>query len=434
MTNELRPKFAEATRAFLHKDYAKCLLDTENGIEQCKARSDLDVWLEQFFVLRFTVIHTIYTNPSVRARAKDKLKNVPQIRYLLDLPATQLYTRLWYECVFQMSHKPLPDPCPTALEPSDELNPMVLRLSAPVLSSAILMALRIDAYVDAQQNAPATPSPCARQTCDWFFAALLHTDSSFHDMATYERILRLYVLQVLGSHSGEWNYAHDFVEYSALPSSAKSELAKELVLTRAEVESRAQKEKDIIEGAKKMYNLEMARRGIPTLKPGSQAGAKMTTAQQQDDSPNTSNDAARGSKSLERKPSIHGRTVSRHSSKTSDASKDKSAAANDSENMSLSNAQISYAQRRNDVQAFLERRPMDEPPSPPSSLTSIRTLFHILCSKISRQGIMWSIVCIVAVVLASFRFIQHRRGRNSLTGPWSHTLRHRLWDTVRMYV
>ena len=147
-----------------------------------------------------------------------------------------------------MSHLPIPDACPSTLETSDDICTMILRLPAPLISSAILMALRMDTYADTTQR-KGTPSSCARQTCECFFAATLHQDEHHFDLNTYEKILRLYVLQVLGTHLGEWDHARHVIQDCVLPTRSKTAVLNDLEKLHKELDLRVLRESDVLRHA-----------------------------------------------------------------------------------------------------------------------------------------------------------------------------------------
>lgn len=240
----LRQQCGDATRAFLQKEYMTSLLMIERGVELACADSRQGithdvVLLERLLVLRYTAMVTVYTNSSVRERVMNSLEHTPEspedaharahaVLQVLQAPAGALYTMLWYASLDVLHGTPNP-PYPHTLDPSEELTPLILRVPGALLTSAILAALRLDTYAskgpayargDAETSARAT---CARQTCEWYFSALLTPDGQEVSKAggTYERVLRIYTLQVLGVHLQDWNYAHDFVGYSSLPEDAK---------------------------------------------------------------------------------------------------------------------------------------------------------------------------------------------------------------------
>lgn len=240
----LRQQCGDATRAFLQKEYMTSLLMIQKGVELAcaDARQGIThdvVLLERLLVLRYTAMVTVYTNSSVRERVMKSLEHTPErpedaharahaVLQVLQAPAGALYTMLWYASLDVLHGTPNP-PYPHTLDPSEELTPLILRVPGALLTSAILAALRLDTYAskgpayargDAETSARAT---CARQTCEWYFSALLTPDGQEVSKAggTYERVLRIYTLQVLGVHLQDWNYAHDFVGYSSLPEGAK---------------------------------------------------------------------------------------------------------------------------------------------------------------------------------------------------------------------
>lgn len=399
----LRQVCTDATRAFLRKDYVKCLLEIQKGMGMHQSNSSSDVWLEQLLVLRFTVVHSVYVSTSERTRVLESLSHEEPIIKLFSIPPSHLYTTLWYECLYAMSHLPIPDPCPSTLETSEDINAMILRLPAPLLSSAILMALRMDACADTTQR-KGTPSSCARQTCECFFAASLHQDEHHFDLSTYERIIRLYVLQVLGTHLGEWDDARNFIQNCVLPTHTKTAVLHDLERIHQELELRVQRESDVLRHAQQQYANEMARRSSTKATDTPMFQEKDAVAIK-DELPTSSN--------IQRQASIHGRQKKTAPSTTTEANKQDD----------------SHAMKRSHLRSYLERRPLSESPSAVSRLSSVKAsyLLRILWSSLTRQCVMSAIVLLATVLLA---FLSKRRGYMMTANgvPWSQ----RLWETFRM--
>lgn len=399
----LRQVCADATRAFLRKDYAKCLLEIQKGLSMSHSSSSYDVWLEQLLVLRFTVVYSVYVSTSERARVLESLTYEETIIKLFSIPPSHLYTTLWYECLYTMSHLPIPDPCPSTIETSEDINAMILRLPAPLISSAILMALRMDACADTTER-KGTPSSCARQTCECFFAASLHQDENHFDMGTYERILRLYVLQVLGTHLGEWDNARNFTQNCVLPLHIKKAVLHDLERIHEELELRLQRESDVIRHAQQQYADEMARR--------SSTKATDTPMFQEEDAVAIKDETVAPS-NLQRQSSIHG---SQKKATPSTATEVKEQGD-------------SHAMQRSHLQSYLERRPLSESPSAVSRLWYVKAsnLLRILSSSLTRQRVMSAIALLATVMLV---FLSKRRGY--LTAANKVSWSQRLWETFRM--
>jgi len=172
---------------------------------------------------------------------------------LLQASAEVLYASLLYEAMFLCNEQDVPPALPKTLEPTANTASLLLKMPVTVLIAALHLALRLDSSETLQGAA------CARQTCEWYFDALLAPDA--HVSATsYERVLRVYVLLVLGAHLHEWNYARDIVDYSTLAPPAKAALQRDVDHAQAADESRAQREEEALERARAVYVEEKARR------------------------------------------------------------------------------------------------------------------------------------------------------------------------------
>lgn len=233
-TAALQQACLEATRSFLLKEYDACLQKVQYamGIAASMAREErLDRSLvERLLVLRYTAMTTIYTNASVHARVlrtlEDSRHDTDALLTLLRAPAKTLYTTLWYEGLTLVGLVDGP-PYPSSLDPAPEQTALVLRLPGPVLVSAVLSAVRLDVYSQdgpAYAHSSSRRMECARQTCEWYFSALLTPEGDAPDRygETYERILQLYTQQILGVHLHEWAYAEDYLGYSTLSQKQKA--------------------------------------------------------------------------------------------------------------------------------------------------------------------------------------------------------------------
>ena len=95
--SSLRQICADATRAFLQKNYAQCLLEIQKGMSMHYSIPGSDAWLEQLLVLRFTVVHSVYVSTSERTRVLDALRRATSSIELFSLPPSHLYAPLWDE-------------------------------------------------------------------------------------------------------------------------------------------------------------------------------------------------------------------------------------------------------------------------------------------------------------------------------------------------
>jgi len=401
--SSLRQICADATRAFLQKNYAQCLLEIQKGMSMHYSIPGSDAWLEQLLVLRFTVVHSVYVSTSERTRVLDALSRETSIIKLFSMPPSHLYATLWYECLYTMSHLPIPDACPSTLETSDDICTMILRLPAPLISSAILMALRMDTYADTTQR-KGTPSSCARQTCECFFAATLHQDEHHFDLNTYEKILRLYVLQVLGTHLGEWDHARHVIQDCVLPTQSKTAVLNDLEKLHKELDLRVLRESDVLRHAQQQYADEMARR--------SSTKAKDTPTFQDQDAVAIKDEPIASAK-LQRTSSIHGREKKNTSTPTSE----------------LMEQGDTHAMKRSHLQSYLQRRSLSESSSELSRPRPVNAsyLLRILSSSLTRQSVVSVIVLLATVLLA---FLSKKRGL--LTTPNGASWSQRLWETFRM--
>ncbi|WFD34421.1 hypothetical protein MCUN1_001262 [Malassezia cuniculi] len=235
---------ASAHRAFLHKNYAQSLLESEQGLVLAKDSGEPDV-LARTVILRYTVAVAIFTHSQVLERVLAELKNREdggKAAALLDQPLGGLVASLWAESLRVFGGQA---PEPPSLEATSETLTSALLLPTAVISSAILMALRADMALQGTNY--------ARQLCEWYFAAVLAPEAPQVDMAQYQRVIRLYTVHVLGAHMHDWDYARSFVGYSRLTDVEKEALAADIAAAQARVDSRAARERAAAEHAQRQY-------------------------------------------------------------------------------------------------------------------------------------------------------------------------------------
>ena len=396
---------ASATHAFLQKNYLLALRIIDGALESTREPTAL----EQLLVLRFTVVTSVCTHANVRQRVMDELTSLEdnfskKWDALLQASAEVLYASLLYEAMFLCNEQDVPPALPKTLEPTANTASLLLKMPVTVLIAALHLALRLDSSETLQGAA------CARQTCEWYFDALLAPDA--HVSATsYERVLRVYVLLVLGAHLHEWNYARDIVDYSTLAPPAKAALQRDVDHAQAADESRAQREEEALERARAVYVEEKARRTstsphgqIPTV-PASDVTALPSPGP-------VFQDATIRPAALQRSASIRRRPVE---------TKQTASSAGD---------ETTYAMQRNAVQQSLARRQHDEVPStlpsrPPTVMTTARSW---LTSFLTLPRLL-SLALLVLVLVGT-----RRVRKNRMSTSWTSWFVQRLWDTFQMYV
>lgn len=404
MADSLRQPCANATQAFLRKDYVQSLFEIEKALNV--SSEGISTSLEQLLVLRFTVVYTVYAHATVRHRVTEALQeaeseHAPKLKQMLSMSPGPLFVQLWYECVYALAQDPVPDSLPSSLALTPVAEQVLLHIPVPVLSSAILMALRMDVFQDAEASS-STRSQNARQLCECFFSAVVQADETFQDTDKYERILRLYAIQVLGTYLGEWEYACGFVEYSTLPPPTKLDVLNALSAARENFKHKMEQETQVLRHAQKHYESERSKRGAevpPTDTPSAQT-APVPVAR-------PSETIVRPT--VQRTPSVRARPASLTTDSPSPHS--------------------SHADQLQHLQRYVHRRPSAEPvdASVPPRSSSWWSLF---LSYITRERTLSTIVVLVVALL-----LRSSSGRQGIQGPgWSSVVKQRLLDTLRMYV
>ena len=420
MADSLRGLCVEATQAFLRKDYAKSLIYIQKGISCARDEKKPQTWLDQLLVLRFTVIYTVYINAQVQKRVMNLLHQcaeedscAQEVIHLLRLSPQALYTSLWYECLYAMAQQTCPTPVPPNLELPEGMESVLLSMPSSVLSSAILMALRIDAYSD-QDGSMSAPSSCARQICEMYFTASLHASMPLPDHHSYEQILRLYVIQVLGIHHADWEYAQNFVAYSTLSDDKKQTLLHDLEAEKNRYLSRMQHEQDILRQIQQEYDNEVARKANISNPPDTQTDSHepKLVSSLKPTKPRTT---------LQRTPSVRSRPApdpTTSSPPKPDVSDISSIPAS------------SHADELEHLQNYVARRPMDEPPIslPPRSLS----ILSVLSSSLTRQRVLTFFLVILSML--AYRGLTSPSIKRNRGISWVMLFWLRVRDTLRMYV
>ncbi|WFD44687.1 hypothetical protein MPSI1_003357 [Malassezia psittaci] len=479
----------DATHAFLQKNYLTSLQGVQKGITQAlhNARNYTPQGvqlLERFLLLRYTVVITVYTNETVHGRVTNALKGTSNdvdkaLNDMLWLPARALFIQLWYESLDALFGSP-ESPYPDSLEPSDSILGLILQIPGALLASAILGALRLDQYADRgpefARKETLQGSACARQICEWYFAALLRAENKAHGKSnTYERIVRLYTLQILGLHLQEWDFAKDFVGYSDLPENQKESLFIELKETQQRTQLQSQREQQALQQARQQYEQEKHRRRTdlettdlsnasaeikekraaqPAFQPQVKSDAKQQ--QEQKDAATRSEHNFYGA-SLQRSASIR-RRESRHQSQAAKSSTEQnteivsdgtaansvsSALSNDEGSLASAGHQKpdrtdqeqekkldastlpdTHATKRQRLRSFLAQRPMEVPSLPSESLT--RHVGHLLFAQWRTR--YWAGIAI----LLSFALMQSKPRVTQPMSRWVRLALLRVWETLRM--
>lgn len=239
---DVRSSYAASVKAFLQRDYVACILDSQRSVALLSAHkpitdAGMQQVLERVLLLRLTAFTTVYGDSPARERvlsalrAGDSQEEALAAANLLAKPPAALGATLWSECktfyVDTDSEAYVSDT--VSLRAGEDVTLDVLQVPGNVLSAAVLMALRTDEIARASgtkkfAKAAEKAIPLSRQLCELFFDALLEPASRKVEVApqTYERMLTLYTVQVLGTLQHEWNYARDFTGYSSLTESRKN--------------------------------------------------------------------------------------------------------------------------------------------------------------------------------------------------------------------
>ncbi|WFD30390.1 hypothetical protein MSPP1_001409 [Malassezia sp. CBS 17886] len=467
-------QYADATHFFLQRRYTQCLVVLQAALASLFGHQERDLArCSQLAALRFTAVLTVYANPAARSRCIDELAaphlptpiedalrtDAHEVLVLLERPAASLFATLWYEALYLFGNvaAALPiTPPTTSLNPTSETLLLVLAVPAGVLRTAILAAVRTDeialrgpAYARDEQSARAHPCS-ARHACEWYFAAALTPEgkAALSVGTTYPEILQLYAVEVLGQHLHDWEYAQEFIRYSALPDEEKLCLFHSLEHAQRKAEAQRARDHETAALARRQYASDRARqqasadqgagdyartdadyevRNRRAETDACKSTDASTTVDRTDGAQRSSIPPPSGT-TLKRTPSIHGRKDAYPSHPpppppSSDAIKDSPMAPNESSTGAATPAH---------VHDFLTRRPLEEPPSArgehatdisPRSVTD-----YVLRTVLTRDKLIALAALLCAI--AAFRVARQRIRSTPLVGA----ALQRLWETVRMYV
>ncbi|KAH8826666.1 hypothetical protein DL96DRAFT_1608625 [Flagelloscypha sp. PMI_526] len=184
----LKSLYNRAASAFLQRDIAltQSLLDSALSLlktpQSQTLSSDLDELRRKWDILRVTLVATVCSSSHKQAQQLPE----PLHSYVVEPPSV-VCNRLWNESL--QLHTPLGHSQPNASR----------YLPAPVLVALAYAALKLDAALVARNMIE-----------DW----LGHSEED-HKEEEYEKILEVYVLQVL-VRLDEWDYAKEFLEYEIM--------------------------------------------------------------------------------------------------------------------------------------------------------------------------------------------------------------------------
>ncbi|SAM82314.1 uncharacterized protein UBRO_04694 [Ustilago bromivora] len=311
-TKAAKTHYGKAARAFLAKDLQTALVQSQHAADLLLSSSqlgssltvssfldsdlDLQKLVDKVAILRLTVFTQVYTDKQVSDSIHDKFTQAKQqtssttssdraaidrILLLLSKQPQSLISHLWFEALRLCTHTSGENDAPS-LDPTTETMHLAIELSASVISSAVLAALRLDALNPAAR----TGSNAARLIAEWYLALF---SSAFgaapptpKAAAAYEKIVGLYSLHVLASRLDEWEYAREFVGYSSLAESVKFGLLEQINEAQAHLTGQSEREQEAVANAQKTYVEEKAKRAAEekqakeaaASKSGSKSGSK----------------------------------------------------------------------------------------------------------------------------------------------------------------
>ncbi|CCF52580.1 uncharacterized protein UHO2_03625 [Ustilago hordei] len=311
-TKAAKTHYGKAARAFLAKDLQTALVQSQHAADLLLSSSqlgssltassfldsdlDLQKLVDKVAILRLTVFTQVYTDKQISDSIHDKLTQAKQqtssttssdgaaidrILLLLSKQPQSLISHLWFEALRLCTHTSGENDAPS-LDPTPETMHLAIELSASVISSAVLAALRLDALNPAAR----TGRNAARLIAEWYLASF---SSAFgaapptpKAAAAYEKIVGLYSLHVLASRLDEWEYAREFVGYSSLAESVKFGLLEQINEAQAHLTAQSEREQEAVANAQKTYLEEKAKRAAEekqakeaaVSKSGSKSGSK----------------------------------------------------------------------------------------------------------------------------------------------------------------
>ncbi|KAJ1026880.1 hypothetical protein NDA16_002176 [Ustilago loliicola] len=284
-TKTAKAHYGKAARAFLAKDLQTALVQSQHAADlllsssqlgssltaSCFLNDELDLQklVDKVAILRLTVFTQVYTDKQISSTIHDRLTQAKQSSpdaaaidrslLLLSKQPQSLIGHLWFEALRLCTHTSGEADAPS-LDPTPETIHLAIELSASVISSAVLAALRLDAL----NLAARTGTNAARLIAEWYLASF---SSAFgaapptpKAAAAYEKIVGLYSLHVLASRLGEWEYAREFVGYSSLAESVKFGLLEQINEAQAHLTGQSEREQEAIANAQKVYAEEKAKR------------------------------------------------------------------------------------------------------------------------------------------------------------------------------
>ncbi|KAE8221119.1 hypothetical protein CF319_g5463 [Tilletia indica] len=279
---------AEATRAFLQRNYASAITQSAAALSLALSSSPSGSTEEQhtakLLILRITALSTLYTAHAADSKVRkeqtvanissspsssdDRLKlELADPRQMLDMDTTAFLAHLWSDTLLVCNPKmAAKGALQAALQPaSEDMLLLALAVPANVLVTLIFACLKLDDDSEGvssskksaleskttlsastpsltngkpstaqlgNQHGPQAGLFAARSISEWFLAAYTSADKSSTKPTTadetYSRIIPLYCLHLVALRSNEWEYAAETIGYSVLDEETKRALLGEL--------------------------------------------------------------------------------------------------------------------------------------------------------------------------------------------------------------
>lgn len=324
--------YDDAFSLFVHNMPLETLQVVHTAMQSGAAYSSKQL-ASQFLVLQLTTFGTIYraNNPSeyegkyLRSRSSSKAtvsSRIPQEwKDILLLPPRQFLHRLWYMSLqYYQDHRIRPFPsleCSVGLSNDTDISSnrdnllSALQLPAATVEALILASLKVDEDLNRRKGSPhavekakikgnLNSSPglvAARAMCEWLLAAFSAVEldeiapsaswERTHLRLLYERVIRLYTLDVLGQNLEEWEYAREMVRCSkaivpadSVETKSRNDLLR--AIDEAEHERSLKQERHIAakERARRMIEEQVAKRAASVEYVTAQNGTNVITKEE----------------------------------------------------------------------------------------------------------------------------------------------------------
>lgn len=243
--NKIKSLYSQSAKSFLQRDHLKAISSNQSALNLLIQSSSTDHdQLNKLLILRLTILSTIYSSQTIKSDLISSLTKSSssnsihrELLTIFNLNQSLFIQSFWKECLTLSNGSHIDSISIDALRPNPSTLNLALSLNHSVLSSAILAAIKLDDSSRESHNKLNSDQvgSSSRLISEWFLAAFASINLSeireqkigngngngngldYENLKlSYEKVIEVYSLHILGVRSGEWEYASEIVAYSQL--------------------------------------------------------------------------------------------------------------------------------------------------------------------------------------------------------------------------